>query len=70
MPHAYILRKRIECAQKLPSIGNGTVTEIAFECGFSSSQYFATVFKRITGMTPNDVLHNRIAPLPSDADGQ
>lgn len=27
---------------------------IAFECGFSSSQYFATVFKRIVGVTPND----------------
>ncbi len=69
-PHTYILRRRINQAQELLHRGDSTVTEIAFACGFSSSQYFATVFKRITGMTPNDVLQNRIVPLPSDADGQ
>lgn len=69
-PHAYILRKRIDRAQELLRKGDSTVTEIAFACSFSSSQYFATTFKRITGMTPNDVLQNRIVPLPSDTDGQ
>jgi len=69
-PHAYILRKRIDRAQALLRKGQGTVTEIAFACGFPSSQYFATAFKRITGMTPNAVLRNRIAPLPSGVDGQ
>lgn len=29
-----------------------TVTEVAFACGFASSQYFATVFKRLTGCSP------------------
>ena len=34
--------------------------------GFSSSQYFATVFKRITGMTPRLPLRGRVArPQPS-----
>lgn len=28
------------------------ITEVAFECGFSSSQYFATVFKRLVGCPP------------------
>lgn len=69
-PHAYVLRKRIDHAQNLLRNGAGTVTEIAFECGFPSSQYFATTFKRITGMTPNDVLRNRIAARPEGADGQ
>ncbi|MDA3923666.1 MAG: AraC family transcriptional regulator [Kiritimatiellae bacterium] len=69
-PHAYILRRRIDHAQELLRKRGGSVTEIAFACGFSSSQYFATAFKRITGMTPNDVLQNRIVSLPSDADGQ
>jgi AraC-like DNA-binding protein len=69
-PHAYLLRKRMDRAQTLLRSGEGTVTEIAYACGFSSSQYFATAFKRITGMTPNDVLRNRIALLPPGADGQ
>jgi len=30
-----------------------TITEIAFECGFSSSQYFATVFQSFMGVTPS-----------------
>ena len=28
------------------------ITRIAFELGFNSSQYFATVFRKHTGMTP------------------
>lgn len=69
-PHAFILRKRVDRAQRLLQEGQGSVTDIAFECGFSSSQYFATVFKRIVGITPNDVLKKHDVPLPSEADGQ
>jgi AraC family transcriptional regulator len=29
-----------------------TVTEIAYELGFSSSQHFATAFKRHSGVSP------------------
>jgi AraC-like DNA-binding protein len=28
------------------------ITNIAFQCGFSSSQYFASVFRKVTGMSP------------------
>lgn len=30
------------------------ITEIAFKCGFSDSNYFSTVFKKITGSTPRN----------------
>ena len=69
-PHAYLLRKRIEQAQLLLRQGESSITEIALACGFSSSQYFATAFKRIMGVSPNDMLLNRNVPLPADADGQ
>lgn len=69
-PHAFILRKRIGRAQTLLQEGRHSVTETAHACGFASSQYFATVFKRITGLTPNNVLHNRTFALPKHADGQ
>ncbi|MEM9143385.1 MAG: AraC family transcriptional regulator [Bacteroidota bacterium] len=28
------------------------MTQVAFDLGFSSSQYFATTFKKFTGQTP------------------
>lgn len=69
-PHAFIVRKQIDRAQRLLQAGQDSITDIAFECGFSSSQYFATVFKRIVGITPNDLLKKRDIPLPSNFDGQ
>jgi len=34
-----------------------SITDIALDCGFSTSQYFATVFKKITGKTPSNYLN-------------
>jgi AraC family L-rhamnose operon regulatory protein RhaS len=31
-----------------------SVTEIALACGFNTSQYFATCFRKYSGCTPND----------------
>ncbi len=52
-PGEYVLRAKIEEAQRRLAGGRATVTEIAFDLGFSTSQYFATAFKRITGETPS-----------------
>lgn len=51
-PMVFIERVRIKKACSLLVEGTDTVTEIANELGYASSQHFATVFKRITGMTP------------------
>ncbi|MBA4387329.1 MAG: hypothetical protein C0404_05065 [Verrucomicrobia bacterium] len=53
-PADYILRRRIDIARDLLAGTSTSITEIAFELGFSSSQYFATVFKRYTGLAPRD----------------
>lgn len=53
-PAEYILRARIERAKTL--LAKSTVTDTAFALGFSSSQYFATVFKRFTGQRPREFL--------------
>jgi len=55
-PHEYILRCRIDRAVKLLAGGQGSVTKVAYDLGFSSSQYFATVFKRFTHRTPRQFL--------------
>jgi AraC family transcriptional regulator, L-rhamnose operon regulatory protein RhaS len=52
-PLDYITRRRIQEAKKLLAEGRLSITDIAYEMGFSSSQYFATVFKRITGVSPS-----------------
>ncbi len=52
-PGEYVMRVRIEEAQRRLARGGATITDIAFDLGFSSSQYFATVFKRFTGRTPS-----------------
>ena len=56
----YIRRIRIETAKEMLSKTNKSVGTIAEETGFSESQYFSTVFKQETGMTPSqfkDSLH-------------
>ena len=52
-PSQYVLRKKIDLAKAMLDSGK-SVTEVAFDLGFSSSQYFATVFKRFTLRTPRE----------------
>lgn len=52
-PGEYVLRARIDEACRLLAKGRLSVTHVAYDLGFSTSQYFATVFKRFTGETPS-----------------
>lgn len=51
-PGEHILREKIAAACALLPRPDTTVTSVAHDLGFSSSQYFATVFRRFTGKTP------------------
>jgi AraC-like DNA-binding protein/mannose-6-phosphate isomerase-like protein (cupin superfamily) len=51
-PNDYLQRLRIEQAQEQLSQTDRSVTEIALATGFSSGQYFSTVFGRYTGISP------------------
>lgn len=53
-PADFVSRRKIEEAKKYLVSGAKSITDIAFSLGFSSSQYFATVFKRYTGTTPTN----------------
>jgi len=50
-PAEYWLRRKVERAGEL--LKTRSVTFVAHELGFSSSQYFATVFKRYTMLRPS-----------------
>ncbi len=51
-PHEYILRKKIETSKDMLAVSNYSIIQIAYTLAFSSSQYFSTVFKRFTGISP------------------
>jgi AraC-like DNA-binding protein len=58
-PAEYWLRQKIERAVEL--LQTRSVTEVAHALGFSSSQYFATVFKRYLLVSPSQFAGGRAA---------
>ncbi len=50
----YVLQQRIEKAKELLSYGEKTISEIAFEMGYSSTAHLSSQFKKITGMPPSE----------------
>ncbi|MFO7936495.1 MAG: helix-turn-helix domain-containing protein, partial [Kiritimatiellia bacterium] len=53
-PYAFILSCKMQKAKQLLSRDDISVTDVAYELGFSSSQHFAMHFKREFGMTPSE----------------
>jgi AraC-like DNA-binding protein len=66
-PGEYRTRRRIALARQLLVRGHLPVTTIALRLGFSSSQYFATTFKKIVGLTPQAYRHTHAPPRPAHA---
>ena len=52
--HEYQLESKVHVARALLDDSSRSITDIAFDLGFSSSQYFSTVFKRYTTQTPSE----------------
>ena len=63
----YISIVRIKNAEKLLVNTNLPVTEIAQNCGFNSSSYFAAVFKKMRGKTPVEIRKRRDEILQSES---
>lgn len=55
-PAEYVLRARIAEAERRLSKPGASVTRVAFDLGFSSSQYFSVAFKRFTNYCPREAL--------------
>ena len=54
-PSDYYLRLRLDGARERLLQTDHTITAIAQDFGFSSSQNFATIFKRVVGVTPSEI---------------
>lgn len=53
-PHAYLRDLRLHEADRLLRTSRLNITEIAFECGYSSSSAFTAAFRRRYACTPSD----------------
>ena len=53
-PSEYRTRRRVEQARELLLQRDRSITAIAHGLGFSTSQYFATVFRKYVGLTPRE----------------
>ena len=51
-PHQFLLRRRVDHAQRLLTHTDETVAQIALSCGFSHQEHLTHTFKRFTGATP------------------
>lgn len=61
-PKEYINKLKIE-QSKIDLLKKDTITAVAFDLGFSSSQYFSTTFKKFTGYTPKFYISSNKQPL-------
>lgn len=57
-PADYVMRRKIDLAKELLTTTNRPVTDIAFNLGFASSQYFATAFRRYVNCSPSEFRAN------------
>lgn len=62
-PHAYITSLKIDTAKVLLKDPLNTITDVAFQLNFSSSNHFASVFKKYTGQTPTYFRHHRFSNI-------
>src|SRR5258706_4263495 len=52
-PHMYIIRLRVERAQKLMLETSDALSQIALACGFADQSHFCKAFRRVLGESPN-----------------
>jgi len=58
-PLEFLRLCRVDVARKeLSTRPDSSILDVAFRCGFNSSQYFATVFRAVTGETPTEYRRN------------
>jgi len=62
-PAEYMIRQKIEAAKTALNDSDASITDVAYSLGFSSSQYFATVFKRFTNQTPSEFMNGKAQEL-------
>lgn len=66
-PYEYLMRLKVLHAAELLKNSTADITDIAYDLGFSSSQHFATAFKKWMSLSPRDYRNNKSATPRSDS---
>lgn len=61
-PYRWLMDRRFTRACELLATSSLSITEIAHQCGFASSQHLATVMRRRHGITPSDYRNQALTP--------
>jgi AraC family transcriptional regulator len=51
-PHGYLMRRRVERAQKLMLATGASLSQIAADCGLADQSHFTKLFRRFVGESP------------------
>ncbi|RLD86012.1 MAG: hypothetical protein DRJ07_01785 [Bacteroidetes bacterium] len=57
-PNEYIIKLKIKKAKELMLRTDISITNLAYDLGFSTSSYFSTVFKKYQGISPTTYISN------------
>jgi len=66
-PMRYLEQQRLRRAKELIAGTDRTMTEIAFEVGYSDPYYFSRAFRRLTGMPPSVYRAEALKSRPNPA---
>lgn len=56
--YEFVISLRLRTAAQKLKYGRESITEVGFDCGYSSSQSFAKAFKKVLAQTPSDFRKN------------
>lgn len=65
-PHCYQTSLRLDSAKRMLCHSHASITEIALELGFSTSQHFANTFRKRVGCTPSRFRRDQIRESASE----
>ena len=62
-PHAYITSLKVDTAKIFLKDPGNTITDVAYQLNFSSSNHFSSVFRKYTGCTPTYFRNHRFSNI-------
>ena len=62
-PHQYVMRRRVERAQRLISTTDDSLAQIATECGFAGQSHLSRLFYKIVGERPGAWRRAHVVPI-------